>query len=416
VTSATSPSRLNVIWPWEEAPTREEVRLRLGAFREVEDLEVRDERVLWSSVWRPLAEHGEDDGGPPDETRPDPALVLWAARLDDERKRWFDAPREWGPGEEEVVARARWWLGVEATLDPRLPLDSYQHQLRRCLELCPELPAVFDASSTSFRSGAQVRRLVDSPVAPRAMELFMVHAIASDDDETCWLHTHGLQRGDMFDLEMLAVPRELFRAAGALIHDFVGQFLGRSLPPPLERVPLGLDVEVGWRPLEDVLPHLAPGTLGGVDDRDEQHRGWRAVLIDPACSSQDPLDSVPLQALGPGDKVSYLSAAETQRRAALARARWPQFGMLFATHKADQDWSFQIKLAYPIDGQEQSREHLWFQVLAVVPDRVQARLLSSPRAVALTEGDEGWHDLERLSDWSVQSPHGPIGPGNVALE
>jgi hypothetical protein len=55
--------------------------------------------------------------------------------------------------------------------------------------------------------------------------------------------------------------------------------------------------------------------------------------------------------------------------------------------------------------------HLWFKIDAFMEDAVEATLTNAPHRIrALRQGGRGRHSLERLSDWIMLTPIGPIAP------
>jgi hypothetical protein len=75
-----------------------------------------------------------------------------------------------------------------------------------------------------------------------------------------------------------------------------------------------------------------------------------------------------------------------------------------------------VKLGYEVDGGTPTdREHLWFAVHRVLDQTVDATLANAPHRVpSLTAGTRGEFGLERLTDWMILSPEGPMTPRNIS--
>ena len=104
--------------------------------------------------------------------------------------------------------------------------------------------------------------------------------------------------------------------------------------------------------------------------------------------------------------------------ARLARERLGAFEDYFRRYGGEPAWGFLVKLGYRTDhaASDDDREHLWFEVHAIEPGRVEATLLNEPYDVArMKEGDRDSHDLELLTDWTVLCQYGRFAPDNISL-
>lgn len=83
---------------------------------------------------------------------------------------------------------------------------------------------------------------------------------------------------------------------------------------------------------------------------------------------------------------------------------------------ASLDLPTMVKLGYEVEGGTPTdSEHLWFSVHQVRADKVDATLANAPHRVpSLTAGQRGEFGLERLTDWMILSPEGPMTPRNVS--
>ncbi|HVJ82175.1 MAG TPA: hypothetical protein VNC50_14000 [Planctomycetia bacterium] len=413
------PSSIFVFWPGDQPPMAEEIRLRLGEFgaaaphADAETAENSAENTAWS-FWLELAD------------RPVSQLV-WCERVGGPHLALLDRVRFRDP-QQEVEARAcRWVVGVEGPLSLRNPVQDYQLQLRICEAVARDwAPVTFDASGFVFRTAEETQRLAAARVPPRTSQLYGVHqvrcngdrAVAGGEPRRYWLHTHGLERAGVPDLEIFEVPEQLVDAACEAIETVASLWIQYQTPAPETPFAIGADLEIAWRPWQaqvEEMPHAAVG--GWRYRRDEfAHAGYRAVLV-----AAKPVGGVvgrfgrvwrppveTLERIASPATALYRSQYETRRMAQVARERWPSFGMLFAGRRP-RDWRFAVKLRYGEEGA--GCEHLWFEVLGLKPGRVQAALCSQPTLVRhLRPGDVEWHDLERLSDWRIFTGFGVFDP------
>jgi hypothetical protein len=325
------------------------------------------------------------------------------------------------PSEEEVRSR----LEPFAALDPtgssgsrrgwtqawRGP-EGDRTTLRLSHRESTSLPGPFLAPDVPDR----LRVVASWVAAPPATELYRIHAVhPGREGGEWWLHTHGLQRIGLPDLEILRVPKSLVESAAELIRTFVRAHAGDAVPTRGRCDHLVQGGRIEWIPVPEAIPSLRAEDLGGLQDRggSGSHRGRRAAFVEPGLPRSRWRPPLPLlRGWEECDLVFGLPATEAARTAALARERWSVFARLFAAHGQDAGWRFHASVACATPGG--GVEHLWWAVLEVEPRRVLGRLESRPAArIPLAPGDEAWHDLSRVSDWSIEGPLGAGGPDTV---
>lgn len=409
------PSSLFVFWPGDAPPLAEEIRIRLAGWGtpDPDTPPSAAEETLWSLRL--------DDA-----ERPRSALV-WCEPVQGEHLALLDQVY-WRSVEQEAAARsARWLVGVEAPLLLDRPTRDYQEQLRLCEAIgAGWSPVLFDASSLTFHTPEDIGPLTRVRTPPRAACLYSIHKVAGPSagrEATYWLHTHGLERAGVPDLEIFAVPETHLAAGCELIDAVADLWLEFGTPDPEPPFAVGRDLEVAWRPWQAAVAETAPA-VGGWSwrHREPGHAGFRAVLVNPVPEGWSRRKSGPplavLERLLRADTILYKTAAETRRMAQLALERWGTFGTLFAS-KHPSTWRFSIKLAYPRDDNPTQKEHLWFDCLGILPGRIQGRLVSQPAYLRQhIPGEIAWHSLDCLSDWRIHTPAASYGPesADVLLE
>lgn len=412
------PSSLFVFWPGDEPPLEEEIRLRLAEWGHAADV-----GVVEDTHWCFRLELVD---------RPVSALV-WAEEIGagtGERLGLTAWPR---PAEREAAARCRWMVGIECPLSLSGPSADYQIQLRLADAVSRDwAPAVFDANAGSFLTTADLQQLTSLSVPPRTSSLYGVHrkpmemATECDHDgptpfhdpihdranaaETYWVHTHGLERAGIPDLEIFDVPRELLPAAAELLESIADLWIEFQTPDPEKMVSIGPGLQIAWRPWHTLVAERDEAATGGWCDRVDgsAHTGYRAVLVEAAprhpsagphaSAWQAPLGV--LRRLTQSETIIYKTVKFTRRIAQLARDRWGTFGLLFASRRP-QDWRFTVKLEYPIaeESGDGRTEHRWYEVDKLRPGGIHGRLLQG--GVAREAGEPAWHELARLTDWRI---------------
>jgi hypothetical protein len=414
------PSTFFVFWPGDEPPTGEEIRCRLADWGQPGPAaeEAGAEDVLWS-FWFELGD------------RP-VSYLLWCEPVAGPHLKLLDLVAFRDEEQERLTRSCRWVVGLEGPLSLRHPAVDYQLQLKIADAISRDwAPVVYDASALQFRTAGQTKQIIGSRTPPRTSSFYTVHRVRAVSTaasprnavERYWLHTHGLQRVGVPDLELFDVTPTLVPAALELIETVASLWIQYQTPEPEAPFAVGQGLEVSWRPWQAVAAELSSDASGGWHHRKDEfaHVGYRAVLTAPRPLTQNgagaptrlwtpPRDAL-LQITRP-ETTLFRSLYETRRMASLAHERWSDFGMLFASRRSS-NWRFAVKLRYGDEDGGQC-EHLWFEVHGVRPGRVQAKLLSTPTFVEHAELTElQWHDLSRLSDWRILTNRGSFDPENA---
>ncbi len=388
-----SPTTLIGLWPGDGPPMMTEV---IAAFTAhvgepvsiVDDGMSRITEMLWNAV---VAVPGIET-----------ELAIWA-----------EAAQELDPGEldDPAAAACRWIVGLETVLDAGEPLGHFAAVMRLLAGACPDTPAVLDVNCRRWYPRAALETTFSTDDEPPAAVLWIGHVVESANDHRgSWIHTHGLHRCGLPELEMLEVPDSLVPGAVQLLDTIAGRMLEVMLPPPGEPFAIGPDLDVTFRPWQDVAPAVGDGPGGmaaRTDDPNNPHVGVRAVV----CGAEV------LQRIAAGDGAYFLSSHETNRLARRARAAWPALTAIGLPPAGATDAAptvqVLVKAGLGTDGAEDEREHLWFAVRRFEAERAEAELLHQPRRIALTVGDVVWIERAVVSDWTVVTPAGRFGPGQA---
>ncbi|MEZ4253475.1 MAG: DUF4026 domain-containing protein [Polyangiales bacterium] len=325
-------------------------------------------------------------------------------------------PHSEGLGAEEAAA-ADFELDVEARLGVD-PLADYHALLRVTAAVAPDLVLMVDEGSSAVRFPEWVHETAETAAPPSPRVLYTVHAVRRNG--RAWVHTHGLVRAGAIELEMLDVPEEALSCLAPLVHAVAAQWLEQGPPCPGEKFEAGRDLELAWAPWPKAIAKVPPVGAGGSDDRDDVHAQPAGVLFVPVKGLARTHWRCP-SSLAPvlqNDPLLYVSQMETERMAALAKERWGLFAQCLARHVDEPDYRFLVKLGYEGEGEHVGqREHLWAEVHEARDHVLEATVACRPRLVSLAQGERGEHEVARVTDWLVVTPHGNVGPDDaVALE
>jgi hypothetical protein len=287
-----------------------------------------------------------------------------------------------------------------------------------------------DFNAFKLLSAQWVKMSANSQIPPSPDYLYTIHAVYNDESEptSYWLHTHGLLRCGLIDLEILNITDGVQQMYD-LITVVVKKFLNT---PAKEREKFqvgydGLEINLSWIPWEEEVEDISETILGGKNDRegdDNAHIEPSGVLF---AVEENTLVSPQIYISTLSDNpIYYISNEETCRMSALAKERFPffrdvyerrrsegkksPFGKLFGKKENESpSWSFLVKLGLTVDDANAAteREHLWFKVISLEEDSIKGELLNRPYWISsLNEGDVQTYPFELLTDWIIYSPEG----------
>lgn len=251
-----------------------------------------------------------------------------------------------------------------------------------------------------------------------------LHAVGSRD-EPIWIHSHGLAALGAFDFDVLE-PSEDAMCRSDLFRALAFAILEGQVRPDTEHYEL---VRPGGAirmvPVETFTARGDPRLAHELRDaEDPGHNTDRSVVCEPVrqgflalFSRSDGLAPASLfRSRIPDDTVVAFTAEASDLMAWRARKTLPLFARLTA-ELAEFEPVGLVKLGYPTEAPDAgSVEHLWFEVHRLHEDSVDATLLNAPFSVpSLAEGQRGRFPLALLSDWSLQTPAGPITPRSARV-
>lgn len=281
-------------------------------------------------------------------------------------------------------------------------LFSYHVQLKLIHTMLPDALAVIDDSSEKILSGRWVALAAESKVAPAPRYLYTAQAVSGgEEEEACvWLHTHGLNRCGVPELEILDSTRENYQQHYNVLETLANRLLEDESVPDFgspyflayvaQKVPLVVTI-IDW---EEAVELYEPEMLGGKNDRKNGHdQDTCAIFVYPSQESVDKREFYPLDiydSLLKENPVYLISVDETARMRELAVER---ISYLFDAFENKENHLL-VKLGLIVDEeyktQDNEREHIWFEVLEVSGNRFRAKLTQEPYYIKdIHEGFEG---------------------------
>lgn len=314
------------------------------------------------------------------------------------------------------------WVELEFADDA---LASYHLQLKLIDAMFSGILAVLDDSAEKILSGRWVSLAASSHVPPAPRYLYTVQAV-SEEDETVWLHTHGLNRCNTTELEVLGSTRDNYESHYYVIETMTNRML--ELEEPLEeKEPLFLarlsdqvllvTTMLSW---ESAIHFYDEDILGGKADREEGHNQDTCCIF--TYPSPEDLDQGRMAPLSIYDEllaenpVYMVSTKETERMKALAMERISYLKRMVGEENA----TILVKIGLMVDDENKAdgneREHIWFELKEISDLTLRAELTQEPYYISnLHKGHVGEYTIDMVTDWVVLMPDHKITPDDVYL-
>ena len=330
--------------------------------------------------------------------------------------------------EEEVTALEK--ADKALTLFMRFHEDSkksYHLQLKLAVALVPDFAAVLDESAEKLLSARWVNMAAASSVPPGSDALYSVQAISGENGEV-WLHTHGLCRCGITELEIVQSDAENAKNHYEIIRSLAGRLLDKNEDEKnAESLFIGLigdsiPIVVTHVPWTDGIFEYNNLSLGGLADRENGHNSRRSLIFvykNEKDEENHILSKVNIYDNYWGDNAMFfISTPETERMKTLARER---FGFVKRAAEND-DYTVILKLGldtdqkYREEDNSNSKEHIWFELVGFEGDKFKAKLTQDPYYIDdLHAGYIGEYTVDDITDWLICTPECNISPETAYL-
>ncbi len=304
----------------------------------------------------------------------------------------------------------------------------FYDQLRFINEMFPfpGILAVMDCPSEKLLSGKWVALAANSSIMPAPRYLFTVQAV-SDEDGEVWLHTHGLKRCGLYELEILCSDKDKCNDHYKMIETFACRMLESEEPiQPGEGVFLAqagdeylVCTAVDWK---EALKHYPDAKLGTEADREDEVHGedTYVLMLYESEEAENTGWYTPISNFDPYLKQNPMymfSNEETERMSRLAIERLPYIKKAFGS----MECTIIVKIGLPVDEEYRGsdlpeKEHIWFELKDLSDDMVVAELTQEPYYVSgIKEGDIAAYPFSSITDWIIFTPECRITPDDVYM-
>ena len=307
----------------------------------------------------------------------------------------------------------------------------YHLQLKLVYAMVPEMVALCDESAERMLNKKWVELAVKSNVLPAPSSIYTVQAVY--DENEVWLHTHGLCRCNLHEIEILDSNKKDYEAHYSLLSNYASRMIdGNYSNKDEEEIQLGIfydrsPIVATSKKWIDALKYYPNVNIGGLEDRKESHNSKTNIifLYENEEDYNNNIVSLPSKFTEKfvNNPMFFLSKEETARMSDLARERFSYVErMLKKKQESNEDITIIIiKLGLETIDEEgnldsTNLEHIWFEAISMEGDSFRAVLTQEPYHIPdLHEGDEGIYSINYVSDWKIYTEKGAITPETVYL-
>ena len=302
------------------------------------------------------------------------------------------------------------------------PNKEFQLQLKLALAMVPDLIGLIDESAEKLLPAKWVKLNATSKVEISTNDLYTIQAIY--DNKEVWLHTHGLNRFGITELEILDSNKENYNNHYHLINTYASFLIDNkdNINNPREtssyigvladKTPIVMTC-VSWTKALNFYKKI---NLGNIKDRIDSHNGKTSVIFIYKNKNDEKNKKIKKineynNLLGK-NPVFFISNKETNRMKELARERFNYV----IEQSQNKDNKIIIKIGLPVPKEYGSLEHIWFELLEVKDNKFKAKLTQEPYNVEnIHEGDIGWYTKDDVTDWIIYTKEYKITPKNVYI-
>ncbi len=296
----------------------------------------------------------------------------------------------------------------------------YQLQLKILTKMIPNLIGIIDESAEKLLPLKWVEMTTKSNIVESPNSLYTIHAVYENNE--VWLHTHGLNRCGLTELEILDSNKENYNNHYNLISSYANYLICNKETNPrnksayigvlINREPI-LATCISWT---EALKYYKKIKLGNKEDRKESHNTYSSVIFvykNEKDEKHKKISKINIyDSLLGNNPIFFISNKETKRMRLAAQER---FNFVIENYK-NKKTKVLLKIGLPVEKKYGSFEHIWFELLEIENDKIKGELTQEPYNVKdIKEGYIGWYKIGDITDWIIIINDQSITPNNVYL-
>lgn len=283
-----------------------------------------------------------------------------------------------------------------------------------------ECYAVQDLVAATFLSGTWLAEMAETYTPPSLECAYVIHAITPEDSENgdYWLHTHGLLKFGLPELEILRVKQSHLSACQNIMTSMANALMDNGVLWQEDDgvILLGRhehgDLSVRLMAWQDALAHtLFDVTKTGFFSGDLSERSEGDIHTEPSMVILADTNGKMTHLADLGDILSednhmmmLLPNQETKRMYYLAAEKLPVLARCMKRFAPEKGvWGYMMKIACTSPSTEET-EHMWFIVESMDDESVTAELVNAPFFIPEMQNGEVYTlPLENVTDWCIYS-------------
>ena len=300
------------------------------------------------------------------------------------------------------------------------PTQDFHFQLKLLYLLSGDCYLLQDVSGDQYFSGEWLKISAKSKITPSPDSMYKIDAVVDNEngERKIWLHTHGLNRMGIVELDILEVTKypeqqyEFLNYLAKFMMDSSEEIKNyKVIEPAKDTKVILLDYDRGIDIVAKLSNKVKETILGGISDRDDYHTGNRSIVFVVDSNNKYQLTNYIADNLA-NNPLLWVSSIETKRMSEKAKETFEYFKSIYLEKSKIEDWEFLIKVAYQMDGtnpEDNENEHLWFSVESVGAEsndnKLVAKLLNKPYYVKALKEDKSYTiNMDNLTDWLIYTP------------
>lgn len=253
--------------------------------------------------------------------------------------------------------------------------QSYQLQVKIFNLLVPDMVCLVDENAQRILSPQEVTMICRSQYLPDPTVLFSIQAVHREDK--IWLHTHGLIRCQLTELEILNANKDTHYDFYYLIKALATQLIYTRLEEPenhfnptqilgefFNQQPI-ISHTMTWN---QAIKYYPAHALGGSQDRQHDHNTFTSLIFILKINEHEEKLVSPdkISSFFAKDPLYFTSGLEIKRSKSVAHEQFPALLTGFKQFHQETTWVPLVKIAIPHG--ENDKENLWFQLIELTHD------------------------------------------------
>lgn len=316
----------------------------------------------------------------------------------------------------ESVKSSKHFLSLITDIKVENPGEAFLEQVTTLITLAPDAVILLDETSFRINSGDWARDVLQNQIVPNPERMYSIHPVFQDEE--LWIHSHGLERFGLKNIEMLKAEKSKANMYIEFFNYVVKRLMNDNKVNLNEEIVVGNKFSIVLREFNKVNHRLGSFIVGNRNDRNENHPTDNLIILESNGKNllgQEKFSLIKdIEERLANNPIFFISKEETQRMSQLAQKKFKDFAELFIKYKDSDDFKFLAKFGYefdePVNGGDE-KEHLWFEVLDVKGEELKVKLLNKPYHVEKLKVNEVYNNnIENLTDLLIGSKIGTFSP------